>query len=93
MGIKAGLGIKAGESIEAGLSIYAKFISSKLRIFAGLCVWKLPAKEEQQIIVEKLESGTIAFGELVIKNPTPAIPSFTDKIVEIEGKKYKLTEV
>lgn len=71
---KAGSGIEAGEGIEAGLSIRAKFISSKLRIFAGLCTWKLPSKEEQQIVVEKLESGAITLGELVIKNPASAIP-------------------
>jgi len=63
-GIKAGGGIEAGSGIEAGWGISAKTISSKLRIFAGLCLWRLPTKEECQIRA-KLLSGTIAFGELV----------------------------
>lgn len=56
------LKIKGYIIFKAGLSIHAKFISSKLRIFAGLCIWKQPTKEDQQVVVEKLESGTICFG-------------------------------
>ena len=63
-GIKAGEGIKAGTGIEAGLSISAKFISSKLRIFAGLCIWKIPSQEETEIRAE-LHEGVVAFGRLV----------------------------
>ena len=63
-GIKAGSGIEAGDGIEAGFSISAKWVSSRLRIFAGLCLWRLPRPEEAQIHAE-LRSGTIAFGELV----------------------------
>ena len=77
--IKAGGGIKAGLGIEAGFSIHAKFISSKLRIFAGLCMWRLPSEYEQRIVVEKLESGTVAFGKLVIKN-TPLETLYREEI-------------
>ena len=63
-GIEAGEGIEAGDGIEAGFSISAKWVSSRLRIFAGLCLWRLPRPEEAQIHAE-LRSGTIAFGELV----------------------------
>ena len=66
-GIKAGEGIEAGSGIEAGLSISCKYISSKLRIFAGLCIWKMPSTEEKQIQCEQLREGEIAYGELVIK--------------------------
>src|SRR3990167_223368 len=65
-GIKAGCGIKAGDGIKAGCGIKAKKISARLRIFAGLCIWRLPTKEEKQIKCEILESGEIAFGELVL---------------------------
>ena len=63
-GIKAGSGIEAGWGIEAGFQIYAKWISSKLRIFAGLCIWRLPTAKEQKIRAE-LRDGVIAFGEHV----------------------------
>jgi hypothetical protein len=65
-GIKAGEGIEAGGGIEAGLSIICKTISAKFRIFAGLCIWKLPEQNETEIKTEELISGTIAFGNLVI---------------------------
>ena len=48
-GISAGDGISAGWGISAGLTIIAKYISSKLRIFAGLCVWRRPTEEEMKI--------------------------------------------
>jgi len=63
-GIKAGDGIKAGWGIKAGFSISAKILTARLRIFAGLCAWRLPTPEEMQIHVEVL-SGTVAFGEVV----------------------------
>ena len=63
-GIEAGWGIKAGEGIKAGLSITAKWISTRLRIFAGLCIWKQPAPEETEIRAE-LRGGTVSFGTLV----------------------------
>jgi len=61
----AGTGIKAGEGIEAGLSIVCKTLNAKLRIFAGLCIWRMPNAEEMQIRCERLESGEICYGELV----------------------------
>ncbi len=67
LGIKAGEGIEAGTGIEAGLSIVCKSLSSKLRIFAGLCLWRLPKPEEKQIVCKKLLQGEICFGELIIK--------------------------
>ena len=60
----AGSGIEAGWGIKAGFSISAKILTARLRIFAGLCAWRLPTPEEMQIHVEVL-SGTVAFGEVV----------------------------
>jgi len=62
--IKAGCGIEAGCGIKAGLSIICKWISSKLRIFAGLCIWRQPTEEETTITCEEVKEGTIAFGKL-----------------------------
>jgi hypothetical protein len=60
------LGIEAGWGIKAGLSITCKRrLSVALRVFAGLCLWKLPSREEMEIRCGKLESGTISFGTLV----------------------------
>ena len=63
-GIEAGWGIKAGEGIEAGFSVCAKWVSARLRIFVGLCMYRLPTVEESQLRAE-LRSGTLAFGEHV----------------------------
>ena len=63
-GIEAGSGIEAGWGIEAGLSVSAKFVAVRLRIFAGLCLWRQPTREEMQIRAE-VRSGTVAFGEVV----------------------------
>ena len=70
-GIKAGLGIEAGEGIKAGLTITAKWLSVKLRIFAGICGWKIPAREEQVIDAE-VRSGLVAHGVVVRSKETPA---------------------
>ena len=62
--IKAGDGIKAGWGIEAGLSITAQVITTPLRIFAGLCLWRNPTKDEMKIKAKRIEGGgMIAFGE------------------------------
>ena len=61
-GIKAGMGIEAGKDIEASFSIRAKWISAKLRIFAGLVNGRLPKNGEDEIHAQ-LRSGTIAFGK------------------------------
>ena len=63
-GIKAGDGIEAGWGIEAGLSITAKWLSARLRIFAGLCAWRLPTPEETEIRAE-VRGGAVAFGTVV----------------------------
>jgi hypothetical protein len=60
-GIKAGGGIKAGSGIKAGFSITSKWVSARLRIFAGLCMWRAPTPEEMKIRAE-LRGGVIAFG-------------------------------
>ena len=62
--IKAGGSIEAGESIKAGGSIACKFLSVRLRIFAGLVLWRLPRPGEDEIRCE-LRNGTIAFGKHV----------------------------
>lgn len=60
-GIEAGGGIEAGWGIEAGLSITAKWIACPLRIFAGLCLWRLPTPAEMEVRAE-VRSGTVAYG-------------------------------
>ncbi len=61
-GIEAGGSIKAGSSIKAGLSISCKWIYCNMRIFAGICSWKIPSDDEMQIRGE-LRKGEIAFGK------------------------------
>ena len=68
--IKAGDGIEAGCGIKAGLSITGKWISSRLRIFAGLMIWKKPTVEETQINVEEVKQGEICFGKLNLLKKT-----------------------
>lgn len=94
--IKSGGSIDAVESIEAELGIQAqlsiscnKSLKSGLRIFAGLCSWREPSKEETLITCGKLEGGEIAYGELV-ETGLPEQPNCNGKIVEIEGVKYEL---
>ena len=60
----SGSGIEAGSGIKAGLSISAKFVFARLRIFAGLCLWRIPSPEEMQIRAE-VRSGTVSHGVLV----------------------------
>ncbi len=67
-GIEAGWGIKACLGIEAGFSISAKWVSSRIRIFAGTCIWRQPEPEEMQVRAE-LRGGTIAFGGHVPPKP------------------------
>ena len=68
-GIEAGGGIEAGWGIEAGLSVVAKFVSVKLRIFAGAIMWRLSTDAECEVRAE-LRGGVIAHGTLV--SPTSA---------------------
>ena len=60
-GIKAGRGIDAGDGIKAGLSISCKSLSTPLRIFAGICGWKIPTEAEMTITGE-IRKGTVAYG-------------------------------
>ena len=78
--IKAGLSIEARESIKAGLSIRCKAkLTVKLRIFAGLCTWRLPKPEEQIIECAELTQGTVCFGELKL------LPAKTEKETDHEN--------
>ena len=72
LGIKAGSGIKAGWGIEAGLQITAKMITAKLRIFAGICIWKIPSSTEMTISAQRVE-GTVSFGDVkLLPSETPS---------------------
>ena len=63
---RAGTGISAGWGISAAFSIQCKAdLRVKLRVFAGLCPWRLPKAEELKIICRRLLSGQVAHGELV----------------------------
>jgi hypothetical protein len=66
-GIEAGDGIEAGWGIEAGFSISSKFVSVGLRIFAGLCTWRLPAESECEIKAE-IRRGLACYGRVVSPN-------------------------
>lgn len=79
-GIKAGDGIEAGCGIKAGLSIVCKWIKARLRIFAGICIWRNPTEEETTITCEEVKDGTIAFGKLNI-------------ITKKEAKKMTVSEI
>ena len=63
-GIEAGWGIEAGSGIGAGFSILAQVVIARLRIFAGLCLWRLPRDEEKQVRAKHIE-GELCFGEFV----------------------------
>ena len=63
-GIEAGWGIEAGLGIEAGWGIKAEYISVKLRIFAGMCMHRIPTDSETEIRAE-IRSGYVAFGKVV----------------------------
>ena len=64
MGIEAGEGIEAGWGIEAGEGIRAKTLTVALRIFAGLCAWRIPYASEMEIRAKVL-SGTVCYGTVV----------------------------
>ena len=59
-GIKAGTGIEAGEGIKAGANI-----SVRLRIFAGLLIYRKPTPDEMSVKCRRLESGEVAYGTLI----------------------------
>jgi len=68
-GIEAGWGITAGDGITAGLTITAKWLDIGLRIFAGLCLWKIPSEEKTMINVEEIKNGEVCYGKLNILKP------------------------
>ena len=64
--IKAGKGIEAGKGITLGLSLSCKgVLSVGLRICAGVCWWRNLQSGDNKVYCGKLESGVVAFGELV----------------------------
>ena len=70
--IEAGSGIEAGWGVEAGLQITAKMITAKLRIFAGICIWKIPSSTEMTISAQRVE-GTVSFGDVkLLPSETPS---------------------
>ena len=90
-GISAGWGISAGGGIKCKL-----ILKVKLRIFAGICLWREPTKEETIIECGKFEGGKIIHGELKeigLPDEKPVIPTLKGKIVKVEigGVKYEAT--
>ena len=94
-GIKAGYDIKARWGIKAGWGIFCKLtLNSGLRIFAGLCLWRLPTKEETEIKCGKLEHGEICFGNLIETGlPDSQTVSEPNEFIELNGIKYKRVEI
>ena len=92
-GIKAGWGIEAGSGIKAGLRIEAKTLSagSSYNIYAGISAWYKSSDIDNSIRIEKLISGNIICGKLIVTEIKKE-NCCSGKIVEIDGKKYKLVE-
>ena len=84
-GIEAGEGIKAGSGIEAGEGIKAKYLSIKLRIFAGLCQWRIPTPAEMEIRAE-IRSGTVCFGNVVEPKKLDVSEDEIEKVMEDKTK-------
>ena len=55
---------EAGTGIEAGWGIKAKTLTVALRIFAGLCICRIPDASEMEIRAKVL-SGTVCYGTVV----------------------------
>jgi hypothetical protein len=96
-GISAGWGISAGYGISAGEGISAKQeikVGKNYFVVAGANSWD---NKEYEIRCVKLVSGTVKLGKLVLVPPEPTKQennnSCDGKLVEIDGKKYKLTVV
>ena len=89
--IEAGGFITAGEShgIAAGLYITANTtITAGLKIFAGVCTWLKISDEDKTITCTELNGGaTVEYG---ILNIIEEAESSSDKIITLNGKKYKL---
>ena len=68
-GISVDTFLLSGRGIEAGFSIFCKkHLSSGLRIFAGVCTWKIPSDEERMITCQKLIRGEVCYGILKENN-------------------------
>lgn len=52
------------ELIFTGQCVDAKWLDTPLRIFAGMCSWRIPGEADQKISA-KLRSGIVAQGNLV----------------------------
>jgi hypothetical protein len=70
-------------------------LSAKLRIFAGLCTWKIPEAAELAIECGSHDSGIIALGNLkIVKVEQPeSAPALSGKkvTVTLDGKTYSAT--
>jgi hypothetical protein len=71
----AGIAAEAGSGIEAGFQISArKAISAKLRIFAGSCIWRVPAATEMTIIAREV-NGSVCYGDVKLLTETTEAPT------------------
>ena len=61
--------MRGGGSVGAGQSIRCRPISVRLRIFAGLCPWRLPTEAEQEIVCQEIVSGAVAHGTVRLIAP------------------------
>ena len=64
---KFSISVSAGSGISAGRGISAKLeIKCNLRIFAGICNWRFPTKQEMEIRCGEFGSeGMICYGNLI----------------------------
>ena len=85
---------EAGTGIEAGWGVRCKLtLSFRLRLFAGLCIWRLPTAEEMEVRCGKLEGGTIVHGTLIETGlPDAPKPLSGKKVtVTVDGSTYTAT--
>ena len=69
--------VQAGEGIEAGLSISCNgIVFSSLRIFAGVCGWRIPTADEQRIVCTQV-NGIVAHGTLQLAPAATPEPTVT----------------
>lgn len=93
---QAGTGIEAGAGIEAGWYVRCKLVLAfNLRLFAGLCLWRLPNAEEMEVRCGKKEGGTVVHGNLIETGlpEEPKVASFSGKKVSVtvDGQTYTAT--
>ena len=68
-------------------------LSSGLRIFAGLCLWRLPEPDELKITCGKLASGEVCYGELIesgLPDEKPdCVVAMDDEEIIVNGVTYR----